>query len=62
MEVKVEVNSLRSWKLKWTIVRSLGSMNIPVVLCEAHNSPFNSLLNFPFNFILPLVKVEIITD
>ena len=58
MEVKVEVNSLRSWELKWTIVRSLGSMNIPVVLCEAHNS----LLNFPFNFILLLVKVEIITD
>ena len=42
MEVKMEVNSLRSWELKRTIQNS-------IVQHEVLNSPFNSHFNSPFN-------------
>ena len=42
MEVKMEVNSLGSWKLKRTIHNT-------IVQHEVLNSPFNSLFNSPFN-------------
>ena len=44
----MEVNSLRSWKLKWTIVVPQTASKAIVqpacrlnFLCEAHNSPYN---------------------
>ena len=41
MEVKMEVNSLRSWKLKWTIHNTIVQHE---VLNFPFNAPFNSHL------------------
>ena len=57
-EVKEEVNSLRSWELKRTIVKSeelrpLPSLRLTFVLRVALNYLFNFFFNSPFNFPLP---------
>ena len=47
----MEVNSLRSWKLKWTIVMTLpASKAIVQPVCWLNFQ--HEVLNSPFNFIL----------
>ena len=57
----MEVNSLRSWKLKWTLpVAISSSIVLHVVLYSLFNSPFNSLRKAHNSQQAELAKVEIL--
>ena len=54
MEVKMEVNSLHSWKLKWTIVNEAASIQgyrpARSALLPASNAGVTSYLTSSYNF------------
>ena len=68
MEVKMEVNSLHSWKLKWTIVNEAASIQgyrpARSALLPASNAGVTSYLTSSYNFrnFNNIIKTTDLTD